>query len=165
MKHKHHIIPKHMGGTDDPSNLVELTIEEHAEAHKILWEKYGKKEDELAWKGLIGLMSKKELIKELMFLGRQKGGFNGKGKTRVPLTIEHKNKIKNSCKGKNLGKSGMAKTYSGFVDPNGNRVVIKNLYDFCKHNNLNQGTMSYVALGKFKQHKGWTYLRIETEQE
>jgi hypothetical protein len=31
--HKHHIIPKHAGGTNDPSNLVELTIEQHAEAH------------------------------------------------------------------------------------------------------------------------------------
>ena len=31
--HKHHIIPKHIGGTDDPSNLVDLTIEEHAEAN------------------------------------------------------------------------------------------------------------------------------------
>jgi len=34
MKHIHHIIPKHMGGTDEESNLVELTVEEHAEAHK-----------------------------------------------------------------------------------------------------------------------------------
>ena len=24
MKHIHHILPKHMGGTDDESNLVEL---------------------------------------------------------------------------------------------------------------------------------------------
>jgi hypothetical protein len=28
--HKHHIIPKHMGGTDDLSNIAKLTIEEHA---------------------------------------------------------------------------------------------------------------------------------------
>ena len=45
MKHKHHIIPKHMGGTDDPSNLIELSVEEHAEAHKVLFEKYGLKEE------------------------------------------------------------------------------------------------------------------------
>jgi len=32
MKHKHHIIPKHMGGSDDPENLIELTIEEHVES-------------------------------------------------------------------------------------------------------------------------------------
>lgn len=45
MKHLHHIIPKHMGGTDDPSNLIELTRKEHAEAHMKLYEQYGKKED------------------------------------------------------------------------------------------------------------------------
>ena len=39
--HVHHIVPRHMGGTDDPSNLIKLTIEEHAEAHKKLWEKHG----------------------------------------------------------------------------------------------------------------------------
>ena len=39
--HVHHIIPKHMGGTDDPSNLTQLTIEEHAEAHRILYEEHG----------------------------------------------------------------------------------------------------------------------------
>ena len=41
MLHTHHIIPKHAGGTDDPSNLVQLTVEEHAQAHKELFEKYG----------------------------------------------------------------------------------------------------------------------------
>ena len=60
--HKHHIIPKHMGGTDDPSNLVTLTIEEHAEAHRILFEKYGRWEDELAWKGLSEQISKDEIL-------------------------------------------------------------------------------------------------------
>lgn len=40
--HRHHIIPRHAGGTDDPSNLVELTVEEHAEAHRILWERDGR---------------------------------------------------------------------------------------------------------------------------
>ena len=45
MKHKHHIIPRHMGGLDDPSNLIELTREEHAQAHMKLYEQFGKKED------------------------------------------------------------------------------------------------------------------------
>ena len=34
-----------MGGTDDPKNLIELSIEEHAMAHMKLYEQYGKKED------------------------------------------------------------------------------------------------------------------------
>jgi hypothetical protein len=45
MKHEHHIIPRHMGGSDDPSNLIELTREEHAAAHLKLYETHGKKED------------------------------------------------------------------------------------------------------------------------
>lgn len=51
--HKHHIIPRHMGGTDDPTNIVVLTVEEHAEAHRLLWEQYGKPQDLWAWKILI----------------------------------------------------------------------------------------------------------------
>ena len=31
--HLHHIVPRHMGGTDEPENLVEVSIEEHAELH------------------------------------------------------------------------------------------------------------------------------------
>ena len=50
--HKHHIVPKHMGGTDDPSNLIELTVEEHAEAHKALWEEHGSEYDKIAWLSL-----------------------------------------------------------------------------------------------------------------
>lgn len=61
VKHKHHIIPKHSGGTDDPSNLIELTVEEHAETHRILFEKYGKWQDELAWKGLSGQIDSAEI--------------------------------------------------------------------------------------------------------
>ena len=50
--HKHHIIPRHAGGTNEKSNLIKLTIEEHAEAHRILYEKYGRWQDEVAWKSL-----------------------------------------------------------------------------------------------------------------
>jgi len=41
-----------MGGTDDPDNLVELTVEEHAEAHRKLYEKYGHMQDLIMWKGV-----------------------------------------------------------------------------------------------------------------
>lgn len=62
MKHKHHIIPRHAGGTDDPSNLVELTVAEHAQAHKELYEQHGRTEDYLAWKGLEGSVDKAEIL-------------------------------------------------------------------------------------------------------
>jgi hypothetical protein len=52
MKHIHHIVPKHMGGSNDPSNLIELTIEEHSRAHYVLWNQHGKEEDRIAWLSL-----------------------------------------------------------------------------------------------------------------
>ena len=69
MKHKHHIVPRHMGGSDDPSNLLHLTIEEHAEEHRLLWEKHGKKDDYVAWKALSGQLSKLDILQELCSLG------------------------------------------------------------------------------------------------
>jgi hypothetical protein len=71
--HNHHIIPRHMGGTDDPSNLVRLTVEEHAEAHRKLYEEHGKLEDKVAWKMLSGKTEEGERIRiELAKIGFQK---------------------------------------------------------------------------------------------
>lgn len=63
MLHVHHKIPKHAGGTDDPSNLETLTVEEHAEAHRKLFEKFGRWQDKLAWKCLSGHIGREEAIK------------------------------------------------------------------------------------------------------
>lgn len=69
MKHKHHIVPRHMGGSDDPSNLIELTVDEHAQAHKELYEKYGKKEDLCAYYMLSGRNKDPEFVKARASLG------------------------------------------------------------------------------------------------
>jgi hypothetical protein len=71
MKHKHHIIPKHAGGTDEASNLIELTVEEHAEAHRILYEQYGRIQDKVAYMGLLKLAPTAELIHILQTEGMQ----------------------------------------------------------------------------------------------
>lgn len=63
MLHKHHIIPKHAGGTDDPENLIPLTIPEHAEAHRLLWEQYGKLGDKMAWHMLSGRTEEGEALR------------------------------------------------------------------------------------------------------
>lgn len=54
-----------MGGSDDPSNLIELTVEEHAEAHRVLFETYGNWQDNVAWKALSGHIGKEEIIHEI----------------------------------------------------------------------------------------------------
>lgn len=73
MKHTHHIIPKYMGGSDDLANLIELTIEEHAEAHRILYEQHGHWQDKVAWQGLLGLISHESIMEEMYAARRGKG--------------------------------------------------------------------------------------------
>lgn len=91
--HKHHIIPKHLGGSDDPENIVELSVEEHAEAHRILYEKYGMRGDYLAWKGLTKQIDKEKIFAETSSIG----GSNNKGK---PKSQSHKMNISQSNKGR-----------------------------------------------------------------
>lgn len=50
--HRHHILPRHAGGTDDPSNIVVVTIPEHAELHRQLWEQNKRWQDYAAWMAL-----------------------------------------------------------------------------------------------------------------
>lgn len=45
----HHIIPRHEGGTDEISNLVALTKEEHAEIHLKRYQEYGNFRDLCAY--------------------------------------------------------------------------------------------------------------------
>ena len=77
MYHYHHIIPKHMGGTNDPSNLVKLTIAEHAAAHKTLFEEYGNKFDYIAYMALSNQIGKEEAT-YLKMLGPKNWTVEGK---------------------------------------------------------------------------------------
>jgi hypothetical protein len=63
--HSHHIIPRHAGGTDHPDNIARLTVEEHVEAHRKLYEKYGRWQDRVAYEGLLGFKGKEQIIKEI----------------------------------------------------------------------------------------------------
>ena len=62
VKHKHHIVPKYEGGSDDPSNLVELSPTRHAMWHFAEWQRKGNEEDRLAWRGLAGHYNKEEIM-------------------------------------------------------------------------------------------------------
>lgn len=72
-----------MGGTDDESNLIELSVEDHAEAHRILYETHGKQEDYLAWRGLAGLIGKDEIQAEWNKLKGQRSWEVGMTEARV----------------------------------------------------------------------------------
>jgi hypothetical protein len=98
--HVHHIIPRHLGGTDDPSNLVKLTIEEHAEAHRLLYEQHGRWEDKCAWLGLSGQASKAEIIKVMLSEAGRKGG-RYKRDPNKKLSESHKANLSKAKSGAN----------------------------------------------------------------
>jgi hypothetical protein len=70
--HNHHYLPKHAGGTDHPSNIVKVTIQEHASLHYERWVLCGDPNDHIAWLGLSGMIPKEEAIKHSLKLGRIK---------------------------------------------------------------------------------------------
>lgn len=94
--HTHHIVPRHMGGDDSPENLIELTVDQHAEEHWVLYCMYGNAEDYLAWRMLSGqIVSGEEYMRECSAMGGRKSSNKG----YIP-TEEHKRKISKSKFGK-----------------------------------------------------------------
>tara|TARA_R110002012_G_C11420088_1_gene588111 strand:- start:158 stop:682 length:525 start_codon:yes stop_codon:yes gene_type:complete len=61
---KHHLKPKHRGGTDD-DGLVEVTKTCHAMFHFCEFQLHGMKEDFVAWKALAGQMNKGEIAQRI----------------------------------------------------------------------------------------------------
>jgi hypothetical protein len=166
--HKHHIIPRHAGGTDDTSNLVELTIEQHAEAHRKLYEQYNRQEDYLAWKGLSGLIGKDEMLLATCSLNssrpghrnpfygmkhteetkrkiseKRKGHSDNKG---IPKSEEHKKKI-------SLRRKDQSKKYT-FEHKDG-RLFTGSTGDLSAITG-SQGSEAWkLVTGIYKTHKGW----------
>lgn len=70
--HKHHYIPKHAGGSNDSSNLIMVTIQEHALFHYERWVLCGDKKDHIAWLALSGGITKEDAIKHAQKIGREK---------------------------------------------------------------------------------------------
>ena len=65
MAHKHHITPRYKGGSNEKSNIIEVSVTSHAMFHYCNWKLWGDMRDFLAWKGLAGEIGKEEIINQL----------------------------------------------------------------------------------------------------
>ena len=79
-----------MNGSDDASNLVEVTVEEHADLHRQLWEDLGYEEDRIAWLALSGQIDIDDAARKAHILGSQKGGKKNK---EIKKTLDHRKNI------------------------------------------------------------------------
>jgi hypothetical protein len=69
LMHKHHIIPRYMGGSNAPENLVEVTVTQHAMFHFCNFQLWGNMEDSIAWRALAGIIDKEQIVYEKVLLG------------------------------------------------------------------------------------------------
>ena len=103
--HRHHLIPKHLGGGDEEENLTPpICIALHAAFHKDLYKELGNTEDYIAWKALSGRLTSEEARLMAAKSGQDK---SEKYKNRVlgPHLALHRTKETCSKGGKTASKS------------------------------------------------------------
>ena len=149
--HKHHKVPKYRGGTDEPSNIIEVTVEQHAELHLALYLEDGHWQDWIAYHCLSGQIGKEEAQK----LQCQMMGKANAGATRAPLTEEHKMKIKNNPN----HRANHVKSYE-LTFTSGKKCVITNLRKFIRETEYNRASILNVLNGKWKYYKDISAVRV-----
>lgn len=101
--HNHHIVPKHAGGSDNPDNLVRVTIPEHAERHRLLYEQYGRLGDKVAWLMMSGKTNEGETLRYKLAHTPEANAKRSAKMLGRTLTAEHCDKIGAFNKGKVYG--------------------------------------------------------------
>jgi hypothetical protein len=160
MTHKHHIIPKYDGGSDDPSNIVELTPTQHAMWHWAEWQRKQNYLDFCAFKMLLGDVKNPE------FRSARAKAFGHIGGRRVhevhPELAKTIGILGNKAqreKLESLGKTIAEKEWL-VTNPEGESFKVTNMAKFCRENNLCKSKMSAVASGDRNHHKGWKASRV-----
>lgn len=177
-RHKHHLVPRYRGGTDEPTNLIEVSVTQHAMFHYCEWKRLGNKEDYIAWKFLSGShpggwnkgVCNEELSKKMSGKGNPMFGLSGKNhpaygnKANTPEVRkmnsermkknnpmhhkEHRDKISISRRGR---PSKLWKYKVSCQD--GSTEIITNLKQWAQENGYSAAAMGNVMRGRTKQHK------------
>jgi len=111
-KHKHHIIPKHAGGTNNDDNLIEVSVEEHFILHYKRWKEFGDLNDLFACR-VLGY--NKELSPEERFLISSSGGRKAQETLRRLKVCSYYNDGKRRISGQ-MGRDKCREIGSGFYD-------------------------------------------------
>jgi hypothetical protein len=145
----HHIIPRFEGGSNDPSNLVVLTYNDHAIAHYIRWIVYAKKQDKLAYEFMIG--QSVDIRKERASLGGSIGGpiAQQQHKERGVGWFDSKGQSERGKKGAAVNRAQGTGAFDSRNLEKANQVLRENseLFAEQKAKNLEQGRKTQKAKG------------------
>ncbi len=157
---KHHIIPFHEWkrkinskatrsdkNFNAPDNVVYLTLSQHAECHKWLWERYDTLEDKLAYEMLSGLIGKDQFFREKCMLG---GSRSGTKKVGVPRPKWVRKKLSKAS----VGNMSRALVWN-VTSPENQALIVQNLKLFCRNNGIHYGAF-HSAVKRKASYKGFT---------
>ena len=173
---KHHIVPKCMNGTNDPTNIVRLPARDHFIVHRLLCKIYPENTKlRYAYEWMFSSPPRSRRAKDVGWSKSiSKSHVYAYRKNNLRLTEEHKARISAGLVGhkhspKTIAKVKLAVRDEAFKEalrkahsrnwivtlPTNESVSVTNLYNFCKLHNLHSGAMSRVAAGKQSHHKGY----------
>jgi hypothetical protein len=117
LKHRHHIIPRHAGGDDSANNIEVLSIPEHADAHRVLYEKYGRWQDKVAYLSLSKQISCADATRIACSLAN-------KGKPKSDITKAKLSKCRKGVKMSDAARENMRVAMIGRKHPEEVRIKI-----------------------------------------
>jgi len=162
---KHHIIPKSLGRSNRKENIVCLTPKEHFVCHWLLTKMtFGENRKKMCYAFWSMTRKNKNLYRSCSCLeystARKYFVSIRKGKTHEEIYGKEKaeaikKSLSKSHKGLpkphaiyNLPKENMSSKIWHITFPDGKEKIIKNLAEFCRNHNLNQGNLTYYKKAK-----------------
>lgn len=130
--HKHHIVPRYAGGTDEPSNIIKVNVAMHAFLHRQRYVEFGHPYDKVAADMLSGQKTPTQARIISCLIGRQR---KSPYKAHANSVVHPKKYI--------------------LYSPDGEKVEFENLRLFCLENGLQSWNIYKVLKGKRAAHKGW----------
>jgi hypothetical protein len=154
-----------------------LTIEEHSEAHRLLYEKHGAWQDRVAWQTLSGQISHAEAIKQAQSLAnsgdnnpmrrcpgaKEKMAAKKKGYKFGPCSEERKRKIGEKAKGNDRGR--MSKGISRGKGVPKSELSVKKRIDTLKSNPSAIESLKKNMLSNRISHKGTIWINDGTKNK
>lgn len=155
--HWHHIVPRHAGGTDNPENLLKVTVEEHAELHFARYLQHGEMGDWMAYHALSGQIDTQEVILQKASLGGQVTT------SRYPEKLAEWGKKGGSSRSDRKEKSSQTNLALSrkeksvlLIDSDGNEFSFSSVKEAASQKRLHRPNLSLVLLGKRKTVGGFT---------